>query len=197
MTSTRPDVWDVANALMANVREAQNRAESDTLRFVVVAVAFLIVRASAASAITFGGFTIANPRVVQFALVPYAAFLAIRYTKATRLVDRIVDRLSVVLEDISPPLPLEAFPVDWDNVRNGSNVTRVSLERARWFFPAVMGVAVLIGLGLSWYDASESDYIWIILATLATLGVVLAIATFHKAWSKSFLGPRSIDTDVT
>ncbi len=83
--SGEPSSWQVAEALISNIRDATRRAETDSLLFVAITVGFLIVRSSNASSLSIIGLQITNLQIVQFSLPPLAASLALRYAEAERL----------------------------------------------------------------------------------------------------------------
>ena len=82
MSDSESSQWQIALTVMENVREVQRRAESDSLRYVGLVAAFLAIRGSATSSLSILGLQINDIQLIQFALVPAAAFFAIRYAKA-------------------------------------------------------------------------------------------------------------------
>ena len=186
MADAGPGAWEVATALMDNLREAQRRAAGDVLRFAVVGAVFAVVRGSAASSVTFAGFTIANPRIVEFAVVPYAAFLATRFMKAQLLTDSIEASLKRHLGHTGLGVPAEVLPMDWGLSRNRSAATGIGLELSRSVTPAVMLGAVAVGLAFSWYDTSDADSIWCALSTAATVVLLAATLIGRQEWKRSF-----------
>jgi hypothetical protein len=82
MSDPEPSKWQIALTLMGNVREVQRRAESDSLRYIGLVAAFLVIRGSGTSSLSILGLQVNDTKLIQFALVPAAAFFAIRYAKA-------------------------------------------------------------------------------------------------------------------
>jgi hypothetical protein len=82
MSDAESSQWQIALTVMENVREVQRRAESDGLRYVGIVGAFLAIRGSATPSLSILGLEINDTKLIQFALVPAAAFFAIRYAKA-------------------------------------------------------------------------------------------------------------------
>jgi hypothetical protein len=188
VANEQPDPWLVCVALMDNLREAQGRAQGDVLRFAVVGAAFLVLRATVSS-ISFAGIDIANPRIAEYALVPYAAFLGMRFVKAQRISDAIEVGLVRFVTDSGLRVPMQAMPIDWGLSRNRSAAAGLSLARSHLVTPGVMAFAVLVALGISWYDAVDhGDIIWCLLASMATTVVVIATLQGRRFWEGSFFG---------
>ena len=82
MSDPEPSQWQITLTIMENIREVQRRADSDSLRYIGVVAAFLVIRGARASSLSILGLQINDTRLIQFALVPAAAFFAIRYAKA-------------------------------------------------------------------------------------------------------------------
>ena len=117
MSDPESSQWQIALTVMENARDVQRRAESDSLRYVTLVAAFLAIRESATSSLSILGLQISDTTLIQFALVPAAAFFAIRYAKAQVLTASLAQFLASHLDKM-PGASLMICPPDWDIVRD-------------------------------------------------------------------------------
>ena len=105
-------------------------------------------------------FTNSKLRVVQFALPPLAASLALRYTKARRLSVSIGMRLRGLLDDDLSSVPIVVSPPDWDIVRDVAvRVPSVSNFFAMGTSVTMFGLAIA-GAVVNLVDAKDSSISW-------------------------------------
>lgn len=179
----QPSAWQVAEAIIANIREIQRRAESDSLFFVATIAGFLVVRGSGASSLSVVGLQITDLKLIQFSFVPIATFLALRYAKAEILTNSLATELRSLLEDHSPRITESVSPPDWDITRD----IAVRVRSFHRFFPLGTSVAmsgfISAGVVINIIDTTAHNVSWEILSGLATaLLVVLAVVT-KPVWS--------------
>ena len=181
--SDEPSSWQVAEALILNLRDIIRRAETDSLLFVGIILGFLITRSSAASSLSVIGLQITNLRVVQFALPPLAAFLALRYAKAQRLSVSIGMRLRSLLDDDLPSVPIAVSPPDWDIVRDVAvRVPSVSKFFAMGTSATMFGLAIA-GAVVNLVDAMDSSISWAVITGLVTALIILIMFLSKSVWS--------------
>jgi len=183
-----PSSWQVAEALISNIRDVTRRAETDSLLFVGIIVGFLIARGSAASSLSIIGLQITNLHIVQFALPPLAAFLALRYAKAQRLSASIGIQLRTLLDDDLPSVPITVSPPDWDVVRD----VAVRMRSVSKFFSMgtsmVMFGLVAAGTVVNLVDAKGSNIPWVAISGLVTALIILILFLSKSVWSGAVIG---------
>jgi hypothetical protein len=189
-----PSSWQVAEALISNVRDITRRAETDSLLFVAIIVGFLITRGAGASSLSIVGLQITNPQTIQLALPPLAAFLALRYAKAERLSASIGRRLRNLLDGDLPSVPLEVSPPDWDVVRD----VAVRMRSASGFFPIGASVVMfgLVGVGVvvNLLDLkSGSGIYWAAISGFATVLIILTMLFSRPVWSSAVIARSPLD----
>ncbi|MBD3924287.1 hypothetical protein IEZ26_06610 [Nocardioides cavernae] len=186
MSSDSPTPWEVTTELMGNIREAQRRAEKDSLRLALVTAGFLVLSFSATDQIAVAGVVVSDPSIVLYGLLPYAALLALSFVKAQELTTCIARRLRIHMHEDQMDVPREAYPMDWDALRDRTRALGFP-KVADVVGPAMVWAAVLLGWGLSLREALQAgEYFWFVLASVATAGVVVLSA--RSAWHTSFLG---------
>lgn len=103
--------------VMENIWEVQRRADSDSLRYIGLVAAFLVIRGAGASSLSILGLQIHDTKLIQFALVLAAAFFVIRYAKAQVLTESFAQFLRRQLEKLPDVSPMIG-PPDWDIIRD-------------------------------------------------------------------------------
>jgi hypothetical protein len=188
MSDPEPSQWQIALTVMHNAREVQRRADSDGLRYVGLLVAFLLIRESATSSLTFLGLEINDTKLIQFALVPAAAFFAIRYSKAQVLSGEFARFLRRHLENHLPGVPSLTCPPDWDLVRDITHrapplgrLLPVGLEVSMY---AVVAAGAIVNL----LDATDDNRIWAWLTTAATVVLLATTLPVMREWRMSVIG---------
>lgn len=180
--SDEPSPWQVAEALILNLRDIIRRAETDSLLFVGIIFGFLITRSSAASSLSVIGLQITNLRVVQFALPPLAAFLALRYAKAQSLSVSIGMRLRSLLDDDLPSVPIAVSPPDWDIARDVAvRVPSVSKFFAMGTSVTMFGLTIA-GAVVNLVDAKDSSISWAVVTGLVTALIILIMFLSKSVW---------------
>jgi hypothetical protein len=144
------------------------------------------------STISFAGNTIADPMIVQFALVPYAAFLATRFAKSQIMTTAVLNRLEETVDNRDLGVPLEIFPMNWDIVRDWERKAGLRGNRRPFAYtvPVVMAALILVALIVNLADANTENIKWALLSTVATLAMGIATVLGAKSWHVSFLGER-------
>ena len=192
--SDKPSSWQVAEALIVNVRDISRRAETDSLLFVAIIVGFLIARSAGPSSLSVIGFQITKPQIIQLILPPLAAFLTLRYAKAETLSASIGMRLRRLLDDDLPSVPIAVSPPDWDVVRD----VAVRMRSASGFFPMgasmVMFGLVGVGVALNLLDAkSGSDIYWAAISGFATMLIISIMLFSRPVWSSAVVARTPFD----
>src|SRR4030095_14174578 len=118
MSDPEPSQWQIAVTVMENVRECQRRADSDGLRYIGLVAAYLVIRGAGASSLSILGLQVHDTKLIQFALVPAAAFFAIRDTKAQVLTASLAQFLGSHLAEKLPGVSPMTCPPDWDIIRD-------------------------------------------------------------------------------
>jgi len=152
---------------MENARDVQRRAESDSLRYVTLVAAFLAIRESATSSLSILGLQISDTTLIQFALVPAAAFFAIRYAKAQVLTASLAQFLASHLDKM-PGASLMICPPDWDIVRDITHRFGWVRRLLPGGLELVMYALVVAGTVVNLLDSTDINRIWALLATAAT-----------------------------
>lgn len=165
--NVEPSAWQLAEALIANIRDVTRRAEGDSLLFIATAVGFLVVRSSGVSSLSAIGLQITNIGIIQFALTPIGAFLALRFAKAEALTTSLSSELRSLLVEHLPHIPKAVAPPDWDVVRD----ICVRARRVGTFIPVgfsmvMLGIAVA-GSIVNTFDAGSADIAWVITSNAA------------------------------
>lgn len=174
MLDREPSQWQVARAVMQNIREAQGRAEGDSLRFIALIAAFLVIRGSAASTLSVAGLQIDDLRIIQFAIVPLGAFLALRYARAQALTASLAKLLGTHLGDHLPAVPKLVCPPDWDILRNVAERVRPARRLLTFAAWSTMYGLVVTGVVINSIDATSANSGWAILSAVVTI-IVLAL----------------------
>lgn len=186
-----PSSWQIAEALIVNIRDISRRAEADSLLFIATIVGFLVARGAGASSFSVAGLQITNLQIVQFALAPIAAFLALRYAKAERLSASIGRRLRELLDDDLPTVPIAVSPPDWDVMRD----IAVRMRPVSRFLP--MGTSVVMfgfvaaGIFVNLLDARSSSISWAIISSVAAVLIASVMILTGPVWSGAVVA-RSI-----
>src|SRR5215204_1863943 len=188
MSDPESSQWQIALTVMENVREVQRRAESDSLRYVGLVAAFLAIRGSATSSLSILGLQIHDTKLIQFTLVPAAAFFAIRYAKAQVLTVSLAQFLTSYLAKHLPGVPPMIRPPDWDIVRDISH-------RVGWVgrllpggLELVMYALVVAGTVVNLFDSTDTNRSWALLATAATALLFATTLPAMSAWKTSVIG---------
>jgi hypothetical protein len=177
------DAWNVAVAIMENVREAQKRAERDSLRFIGLAVAFVFLKVSAASELTFAGLKLQDLELVRIALLPVAAYEMAYWVKAETLTRVYAAALTDHLDDrfAAGDPPPHVRPPDWDLLQDIHHVLprlgkSVFVAATAGLMFALLLAAVVSNL----VDAADSHLFWAILSTAVT--VIFVAAAIYLAF---------------
>ena len=180
--SDEPSQWQVAEALILNIRDVARRAEVDSLLFVSAILGFLIVRGTGASSLSVIGLQITNLQAVQFTLVPLAAFLALRYAKAERLSASIGRQLRDLLHDNLPSVPVTVSPPDWNIVRD----LAVRMPAVRRFLPigasAAMFGFITVGGVVNLLDAKGANVPWAVISGLVSALTIFVMFLTRPVW---------------
>jgi len=178
-----PSSWQVAEALISNIRDITRRAEADSLLFVATIIGFLVVRGTGASSLSVIGLQITNFQTVQFALAPLAAFLALRYAKAERLSASIGMQLRNLLHDNLPSVPIVVSPPDWNIVRD----VAVRMRSVSSFFPIGISAAmfgfVAAGVVVNLLDAKGPNIPWAVTSGLISALIIFIMFLTMPVWS--------------
>lgn len=178
-----PSSWQVAEALISNIRDVTRRAETDSLLFMAIIIGFIVVRSSAASSLSIIGLQVTNLHVVQFSLPPAAAFLALRYAKAQRLTVSIGMQLRSLLDHDLPSVPIAVCPPDWDVVRDVAvRMPSVSKLLSAGTSVVMFGL-VVAGAVVNLVDAQGSNIPWATISGLVTALVVSMMFLSKSVWS--------------
>lgn len=188
MSDSEPSQWQIAVAVMENIREVQRRADSDSLRYIGLVAGFLVIRGSGASSFSILGLHINDTKLIQFALVPIAAFFAIRYARAQVLTASLSQFLRSHLADHLPSVSPMTCPPDWDMVRD---MTR-RVGRAGRFLPGglelVMYAFVVVGIVVNLNDATDLNKSWALVATSSTILLFIATLPAMREWKTAVMG---------
>lgn len=185
--------WQVAEALILNIRDVTRRAEVDSLLFIATIIGFLVVKGGGASSLSVIGLQITNFQTVQFALAPLAAFLALRYAKAETLSASIGMQLRDLLHDNLPFVPITVSPPDWNIVRD----VAVRMRSVSRFFPigasAAMFGFVAAGVVVNLLDAKGSDILWAVISGLVSASTILIMFLTRPVWSGAVIARSARD----
>ena len=188
MSDPESSQWQIALTVIENVREVQRRAESDSLRYVGLVAAFLAIRGSATSSLSILGLQINDIQLIQFALVPAAAFFAIRYAKAQVLTASLAQVLTSHLAKHMPNISPLTRPPDWDIIRDITH-------RFGWVgrllpggLELVMYAFVVAGTVVNLLDSTGTNRSWALLATAATALLFATTLPAMSAWKTSVIG---------
>jgi hypothetical protein len=186
MSDPEPSQWQITLTIMENIREVQRRADSDGLRYIGAVAAFLVIRGSGASSLSILGLHINDTRLIQFALVPAAAFFAIRYSKAQILTQSLAQCLRKQLEKL-PGVSHMICPPDWDIIRDvahrigrGDRLLSGGLELA-------MYTLIVMGAVINLLDSTVGNRIWAVLATGATALLLVTTLPVMREWKTSVI----------
>ena len=190
MSDPESSQWQIALTVMENARDVQRRAESDSLRYVTLVAAFLAIRESATSSLSILGLQISDTTLIQFALVPAAAFFAIRYAKAQVLTASLAQFLAFHLDKM-PGASLMICHPDLDIVRDIAH----RFGWVRRFLPGglelVMYALVVAGTVVNLLDSTDMNRIWALLATAATALLFATTIPVMSAWKTALIGRDS------
>lgn len=191
MSDSEPSHWQVAQALMANIRELQRRAETDSIRFGLLAAGFLVVRGSAASSLSILGLQIDDLTLVQFAIVPLAAFLALRFLKAQVLTASCGSILGHHMARHLETVPTLVCPADWDLVRDMTHRSPRRLHSLSFVVSMAMFAAVVAALAVNAVDATAGNWVAALISMLATDVLIFTAALAFPSWPTSVIGAPS------
>jgi hypothetical protein len=188
MSDSEPSQWQIALAVMENIREVQRRADSDSLRYIGLVAAFLVIRGSGASSFSILGLHVNDTKLIQFALVPIAAFFAIRYARAQVLTASLSQFLRSHLANHLPSVSPMTCPPDWDMVRD---MTR-RVGRVGRLLPGglelVMYAFVVAGIVVNLNDATDLNKSWALVATSSTILLFMATLPAMREWKTAVMG---------
>jgi hypothetical protein len=188
MSDPESSQWQIALTVMENVREVQRRAESDSLRYVGLVAAFLAIRGSATSSLSILGLQINDIQLIQFALVPAAAFFAIRYAKAQVLTASLSEFLgshfAKQLQGVSPMI----CPPDWDIIRDMAHRFDWVHRLLPGGLELVMYALVVAGTVVNLFDSTDTNRSWALLATAATALLFATTLPAMSVWKASVIG---------
>jgi hypothetical protein len=146
-----------------------------------VVAAFLVIRGARASSLSVLGLQINDTKLIQFALVPAAAFFAIRYAKAQILTQSLVQFLGRQLKKLPGVSPM-ICPPDWDIIRDiahrvgrGERLLSGGLELA-------MYTLVVAGAIINLLDSTDRNRTWALLATGATALLLATTLPVMREW---------------
>jgi hypothetical protein len=188
MSDPEPSQWQIALTVMRNAREVQRRADSDGLRYVGLLAAFLLIRESATSSLTFLGLEINDTKLIQFALVPAAAFFAIRYSKAQVLSGELAQFLRCHFEKNLPDVPPLARPPDWDIARDITHRVPPLGRLVPVGMEVAMYAVVIVGAIVNLLDATETNRLWAWLTSAATAALLATTLPVRREWKMSVIG---------
>jgi hypothetical protein len=188
MSDSEPRQWQIALAVMENIREVQRRADSDSLRYIGLVAAFLVIRGSGASSFSILGLHVDDTKLIQFALVPIAAFFAIRYARAQVLTASLSQFLRSHLANHLPGVSPMTCPPDWDMLRD---MTR-RVGRIGRLLPGglELGMYALVAVGIfvNLDDATDLNKSWALVATSSTILLFLATLPAMREWKTAVMG---------
>jgi len=190
MSDPESSQWQIALTVMENARDVQRRAESDSLRYVTLVAAFLAIRESATSSLSILGLQISDTTLIQFALVPAAAFFAIRYAKAQVLTASLAQFLASHLDKM-PGASLMICPPDWDIVRDITHRFGWVRRLLPGGLELVMYALVVAGTVVNLLDSTDINRIWALLATAATALLFATTLPVMSAWKTALIGRDS------
>lgn len=190
MSDPESSQWQIALTIMDNVREVQRRAESDSLRYVGLVAAFLAIRGSATSSLSILGLHIDDTKLIQFALVPAAAFFAIRYAKAQVLTASLAQVLTSHLATL-PVAPPMTCPPDWDIIRDISHRFGWVRRLLPGGLELVMYALVAVGTVVNLLDSTSTNRSWALLAAAATALLFATTLPAMSAWKTAVIGRDS------
>jgi hypothetical protein len=181
MSDREPSQWQITLIIMENIREVQRRADSDGLRYIGVVAAFLVIRGAGASSLSILGLQINDTKLIQFALVPAAAFFAIRYAKAQILTQSLAQCLRRQLEKL-PGVSRMICPPDWDVIRDIAH----RLGRGDRFLSGGLELAmyalIVAGAVINLLDSTDRNRTWALLATGATALLLATTLPVMREW---------------
>ena len=190
MSDPESSQWQIALTVMENARDVQRRAESDSLRYVTLVAAFLAIRESATSSLSILGLQISDTTLIQFALVPAAAFFAIRYAKAQVLTASLAQFLASHLDKM-PGASLMICPPDWDIVRDITHRFGWVRRLLPGGLELVMYALVVAGTVVNLLDSTDINRIWALLATAATALLFATTLPVMSVWKTALIGRDS------
>jgi len=188
-----PSSWQVAEALSSNIRDISRRAEIDSLLFIAAIIGFLIVRGTGASSLFILGLQITDFKIVQFALPPLAAFLALRYAKAERLSASIGMQLRDLLHEDLPSVPITVSPPDWDIVRDVAVRIRSVSRFSSIGISAAMFGFVVAGVVVNLLDAKGSSIPWVVISSLVSALTIFIMFLTRPVWSGAVVARSARD----
>jgi|Tabmets5t2r1_1033131.scaffolds.fasta_scaffold28361_2 hypothetical protein len=192
MSDSEPSQWQIALAVMENIREVQRRADSDSLRYIGLVAAFLVIRGSGASSFSILGLHVNDTRLIQFALVPVAAFFAIRYARAQVLTASLSQFLRSHIATHLPSVSPMTCPPDWDMLRD---MTR-RVGRIGRLLPGGlelgMYVLVVVGIVVNLNDATDLNKSWALVATSSTILLFAATLPAMREWKTAVMGRDNV-----
>jgi hypothetical protein len=134
------------------------------------------------------GLQINDTKLIQFALVPVAAFFAIRYAKAQVLTASLAQFLGSHLADRLPSVSRMVCPPDWDMVRDITH----RVGRAGRLLPVGLELAmyalVVAGTVANLLDSTGRNRSWALLATAATVLLFATTLPAMREWKTSVIG---------
>jgi len=188
MSDSEPSQWQIALAVMGNIREVQRRADSDSLRYIGLVAAFLVIRGSGASSFSILGLHVDDTKLIQFALVPIAAFFAIRYARAQVLTASLSQFLRSHLANHLPSVSPMTCPPDWDMLRD---MTR-RVGRIGRLLPGGLELGmyalVIAGIFVNLNDATDLNKSWALVATSSTILLFAATLPAMREWKTAVMG---------
>jgi hypothetical protein len=190
MSDAESSQWQIALTVMENVREVQRRAESDGLRYVGIVAAFLAIRGSATPSLSILGLEINDTKLIQFALVPAAAFFAIRYAKAQVLTVSLGSFLTSHLAKL-PGVPTMVSPPDWDILRDITHRFGWVRRLLPGGLELVMYALVVAGTVVNLLDSTDTNRSWTLLATAATALLFATTLPTMSVWKTAIIGRDS------
>jgi hypothetical protein len=191
MSDPEPSQWQIAVTVMENVREVQRRADSDGLRYIGLVAAYLVIRGAGASSLSILGLQVHDTKLIQFALVPAAAFFAIRYTKAQVLTASLAQFLGSHLAEKLPGVSPMTCPPDWDIIRDITHRVRPTRRLLPAGVEVAMYILVAAGAVVNLLDSTDRNRTWALLATAATALLLMTTLPVMREWKTSVIGRDS------
>jgi hypothetical protein len=191
MSDPEPSQWQIAVTVMENVREVQRRADSDGLRYIGLVAAYLVIRGAGASSLSILGLQVHDTKLIQFALVPAAAFFAIRYTKAQVLTASLAQFLGSHLAGKLPGVSPMTCPPDWDIIRDITHRVRPTRRLLPAGVEVAMYILVAAGAVVNLLDSTDRNRTWALLATAATALLLMTTLPVMREWKTSVIGRDS------
>jgi hypothetical protein len=192
MSDPEPSQWQITVTVMENIREVQRRADSDGLRYIGLVAAFLVIRGAGASSLSILGLQIHDTKLIQFALVPAAAFFAIRWAKAQDLAESFAQLLRRQLEKLPDVSPMIG-PPDWDIIRDIAHRAHHAhrVDRVRRLLSGglelTMYMLVVAGAVINLLDSTDRNRTWALLATGATALLLATTLPVMREWKASVI----------